>query len=58
MAQSAPDAQGEFERDPAFYAQDVICAVRDMAERFPRDELKAALEAALNPLKFEVVYVG
>jgi hypothetical protein len=44
-----------FGRDPAFYAQDVFCAVKDMAEQFPRDELIAALTEALKGQEIEIV---
>lgn len=45
----------ELERDPDFWAQDIFCAIADMAERFPRDELLKALSGALTPLNIEVV---
>lgn len=45
----------DFERDPEFWAQDVICAIRDMADRFPREQLIAALSDATKDLKIEVI---
>lgn len=42
-------------RDPAFYAQDIHCAIADMAERFPREALIAAVSEALKPLQIEAI---
>jgi hypothetical protein len=48
----------ELERDPAFFAQDIDCAIRDMAERFSRDELLTALNQSLHSIGIEAVDYG
>lgn len=48
-------SQVDLERDPEWYAHDIVCAVADMAERFDREALLAALVIALAPLKIEAV---
>ncbi len=45
----------ELDRDPDFFATDILCAVADMAERFSRDDLLKALNGALLPLNIEIV---
>ena len=50
-----PQHEEELGRDPAFYAQDIICAVRDMSERFSRAEFLRAIEEALAPEGLEII---
>lgn len=52
----SPDTDSpDLTRDPDFYAQDIICAIADMAQRFPRADLIAALAEACAPCGLEVV---
>jgi hypothetical protein len=41
----------ELERDPAFYEQDIINAILDMADKHSREAALAAIQKALTFIK-------